>query len=111
MSRNRYRHKVRILRRDPDNPGGGHVPPGYLPLAETSCEIRDETETEFAAAESARVEHVKTFTMRARDIRSDDILVWMGEAYRVRRVDGVFNNGREIRVRASLTKSRYTVKG
>lgn len=112
MSRNRYRHRIEILRRPQDSESrGGYGEDEYEKIGETSCEVRDETETEHAAAESAQIEHVRTFTMRARTILPDDLIVWRGEAYRVRRSDGVFNLGREIRVRASLSKSGYSVKG
>jgi len=110
MSRRDYRHTIRILRRaeDPQHTGG-YVGDVYFELAVTSAGVRDESEAEYAAAESAQIEHVKTFAMRARDIRDDDVIVWHKEHYRVRRVDRYDNNGREIRVRASLARSRYTV--
>ena len=110
MSRKRYRSRVQILRRDGSG-GGGYAADGYRLLAETSCEVRDESETEYAAAESAQIEHVKTFCMRARDIRDDDVLRYAGEDYNVRRVDRYDHSGREIRVRASRSASRYSVEG
>ena len=111
MNRNKYRHRVEILRRVKDDGAGGYAAETYEKIGETSCQLRDESETEYAAAESARIEHVTTFCMRARDIRSDDMLRYRGEGYAVRRVDAYDHGGREIRVRASLVKSRYTVKG
>lgn len=112
MSRNKYRHRVEILRRVERSSGsGGYALDEYEKIGETSCEVRDESEAEYAAAESARIEHVKTFAMRQREIREDDMLRWKGGSYRVRRVDRFDNNGREIRVRASLSRSRYSVKG
>ena len=112
MSRNRYRHRVEILRRVADSAAsGGYRLDEYEKIGETSCEVRDESEAEYAAAESARIEHVKTFAMRQREIRDDDLIRWRGESYRVRRIDRYDNNGREIRVRASRSKSRFSVKG
>lgn len=112
MSRNRYRHRVAILRRIEDAGGsGGYAPEAYEKIGETSCGVRDESETEYAAAESARLAHTVTFTMRERDIRRDDALVFRGETYMVARVDRYQRDGREIRVRASITRSRYSVKG
>lgn len=112
MSREKYRHRVKILRRPESSQGsGGYGEDEYEKIGETSCEVRDESPSEFAAAESAGIEHVRTFTMRARKILEDDMLVWNGIAHRVRRVDGVYNNGREIRVRASVADSRYSVRG
>lgn len=110
MGRNRYRHTVRILRRATDEQTtGGYDADPYYELAVTSAQVRDESETEFAAAESARIAHAQTFAMRAREIRTDDLIVWHGDAYRVRRVDRFEHDGREIRVRAEAAKSRYTV--
>lgn len=112
MSREQYRHSVQILRRPQGTKDkGGYAPDEYALIGETSCAVRDETESEYAAAESAGIEHVRTFTMRAREILGDDLLVWRGQAHRVRRNDGVMNLGREIRVRASVTGSRYSVVG
>lgn len=110
MSRNKYRQTVRILRRaeDTDVTGGYDADP-YVEVAVTSAGVRDESETEYAAAESAQIAHAKTFSMRSRDIRDDDLIVWHKEAYRVRRVDRFEHGGREIRVRGVLSKSRYTV--
>ncbi len=109
MARHDYRHTIRILRRVADGKRGGYDADTYEEVAVTSSGVRDESEAEHAAAESARIEHVKTFSMRERDIRSDDLIVWHGDAYRVKRIDRFANNGREIRVRAAHTKSRYTV--
>lgn len=110
MGRERYRSRVQILRRSGAT-GGGYVPETYTVIAETSCEVRDESEAEYAAAESARIQHVKTFSMRARDIRDDDVLRFLGEDYDVQRVDRFDHGGREIRVRASRSASRYSVEG
>ena len=110
MGRERYRSRVQILRRA-DDTGGGYVPERYAVIAETSCEVRDESEAEYAAAESASIQHVKTFAMRSRDIRDDDVLRYAGEDYDVRRVDRYTQGGREIRVRASRSASRYSVEG
>ena len=110
MGRERYRSRVQILRRSGAT-GGGYVPETYTVIAETSCEVRDESEAEYAAAESASIQHVKTFAMRARDIRDDDVLRYAGEDYDVRRVDRYTHDGREIRVRASRSTSRYSVEG
>lgn len=111
MSRTKYRHRIMILRRKEDGNAskGGYAADTYEKICETSCSVLDETEAEWATAESAKVEHVRTFDMRLRDIRSDDLIVWRGETYRVRRRDGVKNLGREIRVRAALSTSRYTI--
>lgn len=109
MGRNTYRHTIRILRRVQGAAGGGYEADPYVEVAVTSSGVRDESEAEYAAAESARIAHVKTFAMRARDVRDDDLIVWHGDAYRVRRVDRYDNNGREIRVRAVHSESRYTV--
>lgn len=112
MSRTKYRHRVEILRRPEGTESkGGYGADEYEKIGETSCEVRDESPAEFAAAESAGIEHVRTFTMRTREIRADDLLVWDGQAHAVQRNDGVKHLGREIRVRASTFKSRYSVKG
>ena len=112
MSRAKYRHRVEILRRPQDSEdAGGYGEDEYEKIGETSCEVRDESPAEFATAESAGIEHVRTFTMRKRTILEDDLLIWDGTAHRVRTVDGYLNQGREIRVRASATKSRYSVRG
>lgn len=110
MSRRDYRHTIRILRRvTPPASAGGYAADAYREIAVTSAGVRDESEAEYAAAESAQIEHVKTFAMRARDIRDDDVIVWHAGHYRVRRVDRFDHAGREIRVRASLSKSRYSI--
>lgn len=109
MSRNAYRHTVRILRRAQGGEKGGYDGDRYEEVAVTSAGVRDESEAEYASAESARIEHIRTFSMRARDIRDDDLIVWHQEAHRVRRVDRYENNGREIRVRAAVSRSRYSV--
>lgn len=109
MGRTAYRERVIILRRSDGQ--GGYSGDGYRPVGETSCCVRDESEAEFAAAESARIEHVKTFAMRAREIRDDDVLRWRGDDYNVRRVDRFDHRGGEIRVRASRSASRYTLEG
>lgn len=112
MGREKYRHRILILRRPGEaESAGGYDEDVYLPAGETSCRVRDETEIEYASAESARIAHVRTFEMRIRDIRDDDLIVFQGGAYRVRRVDYVLNDAREIRVRAALTKSKYSVRG
>ena len=112
MGREKYRHRVEILRRpEGTKDAGGYGEDEYEKIGETSCEVRDESPAEFATAESAGIEHMRTFTMRARTILEDDMLLWNGIAHRVRRVDGYLNNGREIRVRASVSTSRYSVRG
>lgn len=112
MSRAKYRHRVEILRRPQDSEdAGGYGEDEYEKIGETSCEVRDESPAEFATAESAGIEHMRTFTMRTRKILEDDLLIWDGTPHRVRTVDGYLNQGREIRVRASATKSRYSVRG
>lgn len=112
MSRNKYRQRVEILRRPQGSESrGGYAPDEYEKIGETSCEVRDESPAEFAAAESAGIEHVRTFTMRARKILADDLLIWDGQAHAVTRNDGVTHLGREIRVRASAFTSRYSVRG
>ena len=59
MKKNRYRHRVEILRRRQSAAGsGGYGADEYEKIGEASCEIRDESEGEYAAAESARIEHV-----------------------------------------------------
>ena len=90
MSRNAYRHTVRILRRAQGGEKGGYDGDRYEEVAVTSAGVRDESEAEYASAESARIEHIRT-------------------AHRVRRVDRYENNGREIRVRAAVSRSRYSV--
>ena len=112
MSREEYRHKVEILRRPQDSKGaGGYGEDEYETIGQTSCKVRDESPAEYATAESAGIEHMRTFTMRARKILEDDLLVWNGIAHRVRKVDGYLNLGREISVRASVSGSRYSVRG
>lgn len=110
MGRERYRSRVEILRRR-DAGGGGYDPEAYTVIAETSAEVRDESEAEYAAAESERLEHIRTFCMRERDIRDDDMLRYGGELYAVRRIDRYTHGGRELRVRASRSASRYHVEG
>lgn len=108
MSRNRYRHRVRILRRaQGDEKRGGYGADTYEEIGETSCAVRDESSAEYAAAESAQVEHVLTFSMRTRTILPDDMLIWRGNAYKVARVDHYDYGGREIRVKARRIQSRY----
>ena len=112
MGREEYRHCVEILRRPRQSQDrGGYGPDEYEKIGETSCWIRDESPAEYADAQSAGIEHMRTFTMRARKILEDDLLVWKGIAHRVRRVDGYLNLGREISVRASVSGSRYSVRG
>ena len=112
MGRERYRHRVEILRRpEGTKSAGGYAKDEYVKIGETSCAVRDESPSEYAAAESAGIEHVRTFTMRTRKILADDLLVWDGQAHAVQRNDGVTHLGREIRVRASLFRSKYSVKG
>ena len=107
--RERYSQRVKILRRVSEDAGGGYIASVYAEIGETSCRVRDESPEEYAQAESASIAHVKTFEMRARDIREDDRLWWRGEEYRVRRVDRYDNRGREIRVRASLPESKFSI--
>jgi len=111
LSRDKYRQRVEILRRVEGGGSGGYARDLYAVVSVTSAQVRDESESEWAAAESAQIEHVKTFAMRVRDVRTDDVLRWRGQTYRVRRVDSYLNEGYEIRVRASATKSRYSVRG
>lgn len=112
MGREKYRHRVEILRRPPETTdAGGYGEDEYEKVGETSCEVRDESPAEYATAESAGIEHVRTFTMRKRRILEDDLLIWDGITHRVRTVDGYLNQGREITVRASVSKSRYSVRG
>lgn len=109
--RERYSQKVIILRRDKTDSAGGYAAGVYNRVGETSCQVRDESPEEYAAAESSTIGHVRTFAMRERDIREDDLLVWHGEEHRVRRIDRLYNRGREILVRASVPKSRYSLPG
>lgn len=111
MSMGKYRQRVEILRRVAGSSTGGYTPDVYERIGETSAEVRDESPAEYAAAESACIEHVRTFTMRTREIHTDDMLRWRGQAHMVSRVDGVTHLGREIRVRASISRSRYSVQG
>lgn len=112
VKRNEYRHKVEILRRPQGTEdSGGYGLDEYEKIGETSCKIRDESPAEYADAESAGIEHMRTFTMRKRKILEDDLLIWDGIAHRVRKVDGYLNLGREISVRASMSASKYSVKG
>ena len=110
MSRNKYRQAITILRRDAEAAAkGGYEADPYREVGKASAQVRDESEAEYAAAQSAQMEHVKTFAMRTREVRDDDLILWRGDAYRVRRVDRYDHGGREIRVRASVSKSRYTI--
>lgn len=110
MGRERYRHTIRILRRAADaEADGGYDADPYVPVATTSAHVRDESESEYAEAESARIAHALVFSLRARDVLSDDLIEFGGKPYRVRRVDRYDYGGREIRVRAEATGSRYTV--
>ena len=112
MSREKYRHSVRILRRpQKSESAGGYGKDEYEEIGKTSCEVRDESPAEFADAESAGIEHVRMFTMRKRKILEDDLLIWDGAAHRVRTVDEYKHQGREICVRASVSASRYSVRG
>ena len=111
MSRAAYRHKVEILRRPQESTSkGGYAPDEYEKVGETSCSVRDESGTEFATAESARVEHVLSFRMRKRKILKDDMLVFGGPSYQVIRVDNYLFNGREITVKAKVCTSKYSLK-
>lgn len=112
MSRAKYRHRVEILRRPKGSEdAGGYGEDEYEKIGETSCEVRDESPAEYAAAESAGIEHVRMFTMRKRLILEDDVLVWDGIRHRVRTEDGYKHQGREISVRASYARSRFSVRG
>lgn len=107
QSRNMMRHTVRILRRKPGT--GGYDADGYVQVAVTSACVRDESDKEFDTAQAAGILHGKTFTMRAREILPDDVIVWHGRDYEVRHVDGYVNDGRWVRVRATLSESRHQV--
>lgn len=107
--REKYSQRVKILRRVSNDTKGGYQASVYVEIGETSARVRDESPEEYAQAESASIAHVKTFEMRDRDIREDDRLYWQGEEYRVRRIDRFDNRGREIRVRASLPESKFTI--
>lgn len=105
--RNMLRHTVRILRRC--GGAGGYSPDEYREIAVTSACVRDESDREFDTAEAAGVLHGKTFTMRAREILPDDVIVWHGRDYEVRSVDAIYNDGRWVKVRATLSESRHRV--
>ena len=109
--REKYSQRVTILRRAQDDPGGGYTASAYHPLAETSAQVRDESPEEYAQAESSTIGHIRTFAMRDRDIKEDDVLLWRGGRHRVIRVDRLYNLGREILVRARLPESRYSLPG
>lgn len=106
--RNMLRHTVRILRRIGPN-DGGYDPDLYREVAVTSACVRDESDKEFDTAEAAGVLHTKTFTMRARELLEDDVIVWHGGEYEIRNRDAVYNDGRWIKARASLAESKHTV--
>jgi len=74
------------------------------------CEVRDEKWSESQQDESGRIEDVKLFCMRMREIRSDDLIRWRGEIYRVEYPDAYDHRGRELRVRAMRSRSRYTIR-
>lgn len=103
--RNMLRHTVRILRRIWPNECG------YEIVAVTSACVRDESDKEFDTAEAAGVLHSKTFTMRARELRPDDVIVWHGGEYEIRSIDAIYNDGRWVKARATLSESRHTVVG
>ena len=103
MSRERYRQAIHILRRSATGE--------YFVHHCTSCEVRDEKWSESQQEQSGRIEDVKIFCMRAQKIESDDLIRWKGEVYRVEYVDAYDNRGREIRVRAMRSRSRYSVRG
>lgn len=105
--RNRLRHTVRILRRCGGK--GGYDPDTYREAAVTSACVRDESDREFDTAEAAGVTHSKMFTMRAREILPDDVIVWHGREYEVRNIDCIYNDGRWVKVRATLSESRHAV--
>lgn len=101
------RHTVRILRRS--GGAGGYAPDDYKEIAVTSACVRDESDKEFDTAQAAGVTHGKTFTLRAREILPDDVIVWHGRDYEVRSIDAIYNDGRWVRVRATLSESRHRV--
>ena len=107
--REAYRHKVEIYRRL--SGGGGYAEEQYKKIGETSCEVRDESQSEYAAAESARLGHVCRFRMRTRTILQDDMLLFNGKSYLVKRVDQYKFGGREIVVIASRSESKYSILG
>ena len=109
MARANYRHTIRILRAKTAK--GGYEAEEYDEVAVTSAAVRDESESEYMAAEAARVAHVRVFTTRARDVREDDVIVWHGMRHKVERIDRYDHRAREMRVRASWTDSRYGVEG
>ena len=103
--REKYRSRVLIQRRD--GSVGGYAAPTCSTIAETSADVRDESPEEYIAAESSTIGHVRTFAMRDRDVRENDVILWHGQAHRVRRIDRLHNRGREILVRASVPESRF----
>jgi len=109
--RERYSQRVVILRRVSGDTGGGYQKSVYEQIAETSAQVRDESPEEYIQAESSTIGHVRTFAMRDRDVREDDVLVWREQEHRVRRIDRLYNRGREILVRASIPASRYSIPG
>lgn len=113
MGREKYRHRIMILRRvEGDGAGkGGYASDAYKVIFDNvSCSVIDEKVTDWGTTESAKRERIRLFEMRPRDIRDDDLIVWKGVTHRVKENDGVKNLGREIRVRAALSTSRYTIK-
>ena len=109
--REHYSQRVIIMRRVSGDTSGGYEKSVYEQVAETSAQVRDESPEEYIAAESSTIGHIRTFAMRDRDVREDDVLVWHGMEHRVRRIDRLYNRGREILVRASIPASRYAIPG
>ena len=113
MGREKYRQRIMVLRRakDKGESKGGYASDAYKIIFDNvSCSVVDEKVTDWGTTESAKRERIRLFEMRPRDIRDDDLIVWKGVTHRVKENDGVKNLGREIRVRAAVSMSRYTIK-
>ena len=106
--REELRHTIRVLRRAPGT-AGGYGTDAYREAFVTSAGVRDESDREYNQSEAAGVAHTRLFTMRAREVLPDDVIVWHGREHEVRSVDAIQHDGRYVRVRAVETESRHTV--
>lgn len=106
--REELRHTVRVLRRTAGT-SGGYDADTYRQAFVTSAGVRDESDREYNQSEAAGVTHTRVFTMRAREILPDDLIVWHGREHEVGSVDAIRHDGRFVRVRAAETESRHRV--
>lgn len=109
MGRETYRERVVILRRVDAGQRGGGGAETYREAGETSAGVRDEKYDVTMADQGAPLTETKIFSMRMREIRPDDMLLWRGDAYEVTYIDAYEHRGREIRVRARRRRAHWSL--